>query len=217
MRAGVTDFLCYNGGRARNDAQHNIRIYKQVGWEWVTKSWDPNRKEHGTSIGQVMWSSVFYSLVWDLGNPEKLQGQNPLYKPIANINGFQRSSKTLRDSTLTKEWFCSHYFLFIPLLKINHSSSKEADENYTKENETLFKGEEIVGIISQQRLIHLHEKDWSNGWLYYMATILLHRHVGEEARLHLNIMSIMLSLHHERGGRRDRRTYFLHQFLLSFY
>jgi len=32
------------------------------------------------------------------------------------------------------------------------------------ENETLFRGEEIVGTISQQRLTHLYEKDRSN-WM----------------------------------------------------
>lgn len=194
-------------GEAKRKPQSSTRIYKQGGWERVTKAGDANRNKQTWNKHKARWSSGFCSFSWDLRDVENLQGQTSLYTPKENISRFQRRNKIWRP--LTTERVYPHDFLFVPLLKRKHSSSKETKTRQQKRKPCL-RGEEIVGIISKQGLTHLHEKNRSD-WMAWP-----HGSPAPQTQSTFNIKSVTLSFHQETEGRRTEKIHFSHENQLFF-
>lgn len=64
----------------------------------------------------------------------------------------------------------------------------------------MFKGEEIADTISQQRLIHLHEKDWSDG-----MTLPHGYHPGSQARWRSSPVTFKHHINHTELAPQKRR------------
>lgn len=110
---------------ARKDAQHS-----KLAENAVTKGLDLNKKEHGTSIREVIQhlDYFFFSFLRFRQLRKATGSKTTTYISNANTNRFRGEGGKLRDSILTSGWVSSHY-IFVSLLKINHSSSKKAGED----------------------------------------------------------------------------------------
>lgn len=143
---------------ARKDAQHS-----KLAENAVTKGLDLNKKEHGTSIREVIQHlDYFFSHFWDSGNWEKLQGQKTPHiylMPIPTGFGGGGEAKGLR------------FDLRMGFLSLHICFSSENKPFFLQKGRwrlgnkrwDLLRGKEIAGIWQQSLTVYMR-KIGQVGW-----------------------------------------------------